>query len=544
MELLEWLDSNREENKTKLTEKKYFDVFFVGAICLLSLIFGVIYVLMSQTIYFWDNSTYWDIGRMLAEKPINPGFFAQIYESVGTSDYNYLAAVIPALWMKIFGITRVSYIACIITVYLIPVQFLTYFLARRISKAPRFAFLICVMMIPAVLYITTIGFIDVGGVLIGLACYYTYFKNSEDMKYRDAVLLGVFLTLIMVFRRYFAYFSVSFITAMFIDCILFKKNPKYLAVTVITAGLTLAVVFYPFLKNILLKDYGTLYSSYKYGIMTDFKLITRYFGILFIVTAFSAVPLSIIKRHDIRPVFISVQIAVCAAMFMTTQTHGQQHLLLYIPGFIALIMLLINCISNRYMLAAVCAVAAATFISPLIPREQPNSIQQIKTVSVTPTYSVKPEKRSDVIEIATLKRKLDKFIPEGETCGVLASSFELNSSILNNVIPSMNKREIRQDTYIVGLPEVDSRDYWRLNEIYNSPYILVAVPAQTHLAQSEQTIICEAVESFINNTDVAAAFSELEDFRQDIDGIECRLYKRNQEVTKTAITEFELRLYK
>ena len=116
MELLEWIERNDRKNSIKITERKYFNVFFVGGICLLTLILGIIYALMSKTVYFWDNSTYWDICRMLTQKPLDGKFFAEVYNSIGTSDYNYLAAVLPSLWMRVFGVTRVSYIAAIISI--------------------------------------------------------------------------------------------------------------------------------------------------------------------------------------------------------------------------------------------------------------------------------------------------------------------------------------------------------------------------------------------------------------------------------------------
>ena len=111
-------------------------------------------------------------------------------------------------------------------------------------------------------------------------------------------------------------------------------------------------------------------------------------------------------------------------------------------------------------------------------------------------------------------------------------------------MPSLNLKDERSDTYIIGLPEVDSRDYWRLNEIYYCDYILVAVPAQTHLALSEQTIITEGVNCFINNTDFAQSFAVMHDFKGTIGDIEVMLYKRIKDVTKTEMTEFELKLYK
>lgn len=545
MELLEWLESRETQSKKKITDYKYFEHCFVGGICLISLLLGIVYVLMSKTVYFWDDSTYWDIGRMLAEKPLNAGFFAEVYNSVGTSDYNYFAAVPVALWMKIFGVTRVSYISSIILFYLIPSQIVIYFLAKKLSKVPQFAFVMTIVALPAMWYITCIGFIDVCGVLIGLLCYYLYHTDVLKSKpYVKSASIGIFLVLAMICRRYFAFFSVSFLTIMVIDTVLFKHNIKQLAVVLTAAGAVLLGIFYPFFKNILLKDYGALYASYKYSFMTDFKIITRYFGIVFLVTVFAIAIRGAFKYKEFKGIFAILQILVCAAMFMSTQTHGQQHLLLYIPALAVLVIFAVNSIDKKAVLLIMCAVSLMNFVSPCIGREQPVNIRDIKAPSLFPSYSIKPKKRDDVNAILALKRTLDMKIPEGKTCGILASSFVLNSSILINVVPSLNMRESRNDRYIIGLPEVDSRDYGRLNELYNCDYILTATPAQTHLDPGEQTIICEAVNSFENGTDIARSFSKINDFVMEIGGIDIYLYKRVSPVTETAKKEFELRLYK
>ena len=201
------------------------------------------------------------------------------------------------------------------------------------------------------------------------------------------------------------------------------------------------------------------------------------------------------------------------------------------------------CVKSLAVYLVLSIVSALTFISPFIPRTQPQNIREIKHLSLLPTYSVKPRQQDNVGEILSLKRKLDKKIPEGKKCGILASSFTVNSSILDNVIPSLNMKETREDRYIVGLPEVDSRDFWRLSEIYNCDYILTATPAQTHLAEGEQTIVIEAIKSFSEHTDIATAFSEASDFKASVGDIELKLYKRTKDVTKTAMTEFEMRLF-
>ena len=56
MELLEWIEINKTKEKRKLRESRYFDLWLVGGTCFLTLLFGIMYVLMSKTVYFWDNS--------------------------------------------------------------------------------------------------------------------------------------------------------------------------------------------------------------------------------------------------------------------------------------------------------------------------------------------------------------------------------------------------------------------------------------------------------------------------------------------------------
>lgn len=542
MEILEWIEDTQSNQEKKITEYKYFKQVFVGSICFLTLLFTVVYTLLNKTVYFWDDSTYWDISSMLAGKPLNFGFLRDVYNSICTSDYNYLAAVPVSILLKIFGNSRVAYIASITILYLLPSQVVIYKLCQKLSKATNIAYLLTVISVPSMVYITAIGFIDVAGVLIALLCYYLYIDKERGVG--KSMLLGVFLTLAMVIRRYFAFFSVSFVAAMITEAILNKNDRKKVAVTLISCVGTLVIFFYPFLKNILLKDYGTLYSGYKYNIMTDLKIITRYYGLLFLLCTVAAVVYAAIKKRTENILFAFVQMAVCLLMFVSTQTHGQQHLLLYVAPVVIIAVSGINLITKRMVFLGVCALAAANMISPCIARKQPQNIQEIKGLSCLPSYSVKPKTRSDIYEILALKGKLDIYIPENKKCGILASSFKVNSSILENVTESLNKKETRGDTYITSLPEVDSRDYWRLEELYGVDYILVATPVQTHLAKGEQTIVEEAVASFENNTDIAQSFTEIDGFAATVDDVKFKLYTRTEQVSETAKTEFELRLYK
>ena len=67
-------------------------------------ILAIIYITKSNYIYFWDDSTYWDIARKIASGAFSEGgFWHNVYNSVAEQDYNYIAGLPSALVVKIFG---------------------------------------------------------------------------------------------------------------------------------------------------------------------------------------------------------------------------------------------------------------------------------------------------------------------------------------------------------------------------------------------------------------------------------------------------------
>ena len=126
---------------------------------------------------------------------------------------------------------------------------------------------------------------------------------------------------------------------------------------------------------------------------------------------------------------------------------------------------------------------------------------------------------------------------------MIASSTTINAGILRNIEPSVGVKADRDEGYIVSLPDVDARDYARLDEIYDAEYILIAVPPQLHLAKEEQTIVTEAVNSFVNNTDIAQVFEQAADYSAKIGDVELRLYHRVKDMDMIREKEYQNRLY-
>lgn len=510
-----------------------------AAIFLVMNAFVLIYVKVSHTIYFWDSSTYWDIAKSIRQGGIYRGVWQDIYNSISTQDYNFIAAIPSALLMHFFGESRLVFVLGILDLYLMPSLILMYFIIKRTGKQHRTIFAaVTVLLFPLLTYLTIMGFVDIGGLIPAEGCYLLFFARKED---RNIIIRHIFIGLLMVmmiiWRRWYAYYAVSFLTAMFAASILYDHKILPPLITAAVVGLILWFGFHDFVTERLMQDYGSLYSGYKFSVSTDFKLICRYFGLIYLVLLFAASVYAVAVKHEIRPVFAWIQTAVCFAMFVFTQTHGQQHLLLYVPSIVFLTSVTTGSIDKKGVIYTAAGLAVCGTVFVFIPHKQPTAIAQIKYYAPIPDFSLLPQKRADAEAIRDYKKKLDTLVPEGKNLGVLASSFIINESILKNVESSLGEDSARTD-YIVSLPQVDSRDR-NMSAFYDVNYILEASPAQTHLGEGKQTVVERAVGCFEDHSGFAEAYEVAEGSQTEISGVKLTLYKRIKPVSDAQKKEFE-----
>ncbi|MCH5186108.1 MAG: hypothetical protein J1F64_08295 [Oscillospiraceae bacterium] len=528
--------------KISETQKNVFvkDIIFFAVIWAALNIFSAVYMLKTRSIYFWDSATYWSIIRGIASGSINHTP-KDIYDSIAALDYNYIAALPGAVWTRVFGETRLSYIMGLTNMYLIPALIAVYIISKRISKRAMFSEILVILLIPTLIFLTVIGFTDVGGIFPCMICMYLYFVKDDDKDelWRFAV-IGALLVFVILWRRWFAFFSVSFIAASFADALIFRKKILPPIITAVTSGIILMLFFRNFVFQKLLTDYSALYAGYKFSMSVDFKLITRYFGVITLLAAGVGSVLSGIYKKEKRVVFLWTQMLVCFVMFTSTQTHGQQHLLLYIPSLIMLAIILSDNCDDKRVITAISVLAILNTANVYIPRTQPGSIREIKHYAVIPDFSMLPVVKEGTDDIIKLKHTLDNFVEEGKTLGVLASSFTINDDILRNVEPSVGIKPERED-YIIALPQVDSRDK-DMTPLYNADYIIAAFPPQTHLEPENQRVITQAVASFAEFSDFAHAFEEIPEMNAGLQNIELKLYRRIRDVSEIERAEFEEKL--
>ncbi len=540
MQLFKRYESDFDDDAPFVMPKWGFTAIFFGVWFVVLNVLAVLYTLKSEYIYFWDNATYWDISKNIANGVMTPGFFKNLYGSICTMDYNYLAGIPTALFVKIFGQSRLVYILTLVNLYLFPSVILIYKISKKIGKSPKITTVIVMLICPAITFMALIGFVDIGGLLGGLLCCYLYFeKDNKEPVWYKYIIIGAVLVLMMLWRRWYAFFAVSFITAMLADGIINKKRWYMCILTVLTAGIIIVVFFRGFLFNILLTNYGEIYSGYKFSPSTDFKLITRYFGIVYLVMLLVSTVWAAIGKRDLRLIFMWVQMITCAVIFMCMQTHGQQHLLLYIPSLVMLTVFTVRYIDREWMLVLISCLSVIDTVNVFIPYDQPQSIGEIRIYAPIPNFSMLSRKRDDVYDVLRLKEMLDGVVGDGETLGVLASSFVINEDVLRNVEASLNRRPNRED-YIVSLPQVDSRDTDM--SVYNGVnYVLTANPYQTHLSDDRQRVITCTVDCFTSWTGIATAFEEIYECAYELDGIELKLFRRVRDIPDYELLSHEKR---
>ena len=112
--------------------------------------------------------------------------------------------------VKIFGESRLAYVLGLVNLYLVTSFAMVYVLAKKVSKAPKIAAVISLMICPSMVFLTFNGFVDIGGLLGCLVCFNLYFvkDKDDDAIWRYAV-IGVLLVALMLWRRWYAFFSTN-----------------------------------------------------------------------------------------------------------------------------------------------------------------------------------------------------------------------------------------------------------------------------------------------------------------------------------------------
>ncbi len=524
-------------------------IFFLAAFVLLN-VQAIAYSLFMKKIFVWDNAGYFVSVHKLNDLFPSAEYFKAVYNSVFETDYNYIIALPASIFCKLFGKSRLVFIMSIVNFYLLPLVMLIYGASRRFFKSYACA-IAAVVGLPYLIFAANTGFIDVGGIVFAfLAAVIFLWGDGEEM----CVLSGVCLALCVLMRRWYSFYAVSFIITSVLWGVSHKKIRGSLYVT---ASFAFVLLFFaqPFVSGKLMADYSDMYSAYALGMWTDIKIFTRYYGIVLpLCLSVWAVISQIKARLKITPQFFMwLQGVICFFLFTALQTHGQQHLALYAPMFIILIL---SAIGERPQMArkrpqmvqaVVWALCIMSGVSVLIPREQPRSIGEIKTAAVFPDFSIYPPADENAEGFLEVTEYMDGEIGrKGKTVCFLASSLEMNYDTLRNAEISLSakkKHNIDRESYYLTIGDVDKRDGLS-DSLFLADYILVPSKLQIHLAPEEQRVISVPYRQIIMGEGIGEAYEKQQKKFHLPSGDEIYLYKRIREITPEEIQSLKAEIKK
>lgn len=482
-----------------------------------------LYALTSRTVYVWDNAGYWTVARTLSEQRLGRSQLFEVLKSTVAMDYNYLLAWPISLMMRLFGGSRTVFLFAIANLYTLPGLWGLCVLA----KGKRGSGLVLAGLFPMLVYIGLVGYVDVAACALAIWAVTVYTSQVPAVSrgvFSGALLVGTFLL-----RRYFFFFAASFGVAALAAKLLFDRRrwSDFLSLF-FTCGIC-AVYFAPnfLLEKVLGTDYGDLYSAYDLGLRSDGLLFCRYFGWVVLLGLLVCGLIALARRREReRIAFALIQLAVCFAAFTAVQSHGQQHLLLYLP-----------CLALLAAAAALelrpwCAVVAAVmFGGCFLPRSQPASIGEIRGFAPAPTIAFYGPARSDIGALLALRDYVDGLSAEGErTAVVLASSFLLNSETLTNLRPSLGLTEPERRTVIRYQGTVDKRDGFNWNTL-TADYLIVGDPIQTHLGEENQQVFSLFARDVLAGEGPGSAYVPLPETFELAGGVTARVYARVRNLT-------------
>lgn len=495
-------------------------------------ILAALYVAGSATVYIWDTAGYWMNAQALAGVPLGLAQLREVLVSVITLDYNYLLAWPISLIMRVFGTGRYVFALSIVNLYLLPAVCGLCVLGRRVSKGGG---LMLALSVPMLCYTALVGFVDVAAAAATIWAFVVY-TNEERPAQARGVLTGFLLVLSFLMRRYFFFFAISFGVAALLKKLITQRKcwADWLALLATCAAGSVFFAQSFIVDKIFRSNYGDTYSAYALGVKSDVMLFCRYFGWLLLFLTLIVAVFLLLRRPKARGVTILAlgQLVLCYLAFTRVQSHGQQHLLLYLPAVAVLISHGLGELPDwGWKRPCLWFMTAVLTISPFLPRVQPASIAEIKLPNPLPAFSYQGPRRTDLMELVALRSYVDNLsVHEEKTAAVVASSFVFNGDVYHNLLMSLGIPEgDGLKTEMLYVADVDKRDGFAWNAL-TADYLIVTDPVQTHLGEENQQIVSLLAHDLLDGTGPGAAFQPMRQQFTLAGDIKVYIYERTRDV--------------
>lgn len=259
----------------KITRKQWI---FAVSVIILTALFLYYVLLQNNGVYYWDYGGYWTMSvRMTSTIFSHPKqALIKLYNSIQYDDYGYLACMFIVLPLRLIGNSYVSYCMINFFMFLVPAFFMIWIIIMALldtSKEKSYLFFLIFSSNIFVLRALLEGFIDVVILLpMSILFFYLIMMDFEEKIRLKDVYIGTLLSLILILRRYTAFYILAYgcvmivvalgnIKVWLIDKVLRKRVIlRFLLIGGVFFG-SILLLFPKLLFRVLFVNYGLLYEA-------------------------------------------------------------------------------------------------------------------------------------------------------------------------------------------------------------------------------------------------------------------------------------------
>jgi len=516
--------------------------------------FAAWFVLHERWIYFWDWSGYWrgtiDLAHHLRDDW--PGALGKVVHSLRTDDYDLLPVLPLAPATLLFGASRLAYVLAIVVLYGLPaaasiVLFAQRAFLRPLGAAPAAvaAAAATVLLMPRLWLPILVGLPDVVGCILVPFVWWALRGGVAQLSRRQVAGIGVTLALLVVLRRWYAYWSAAFLIALVVEAAWTARGRPALRAAALRiaaiGGVALLVLLLATGSHglaMLRTDYRSLYAAYRSTdpLRTAASRLLRDFGATWLVLAAGGLYLTLRSaRTRALARLLLVQSVVIVVLFTRTQNFNAQHYYLLIPQIAALAGVCAGALAGLrapLMRRVACAVLALVLVGDFATVFVPGVRARLGPLALAfSAVTYPPQVRDDLTELARLLRELDeRSRANDDKIYVLSSSVVLNEGIVGDAhladpsLPDFGDR-------ILPTSHVDQRDGfpWALAQ---ARYVVLAEPIGYHLDPADQRVIGVPARALLTGASIGRAFTRLPgEFILDA-GTHVSIYQRTHDLER------------
>jgi hypothetical protein len=514
--------------------------FLILFLLLIASNYFAIYIVGKQNYIFnWDTAIYSEkyasLNTAFRANPIDA--LRSVFSSLQLAHYNLFAPFLLLPFSLLFGIERLSFILSMVNIFLLlsAISFLLLYKRtagklcnNRLPLGANVILLFTFFSFTHVWVPLLNGHVGIGGFFIISLILFVYFKYPfPAQKYMSLIFLGIMLSLLVLFRQYYSFWSTSFFIALIINEFIFlfteyRFDRKRLLVlskkiffTIFISGLFFIMLAAPFLIKIITGDYSYM-TTYKFSssILHEFKRFLGHYGYIYNTLALLGVIVTIFFKNTRKMAsFLVIQWVVM--FFLFTRIHSfLPHFynlllpttLLFISMFITAVLLNFKSRGARIVICFVYMLTATlTFSSVFSPAD---SLHASQAGVLFPRHRYVPPVRNDIPEIKRMLTVIRGLLTDpDDRLYVLAGNEVLNSDIVAKARLSLPDTP-NLENHIYRSGTLDLKDGFP-NKLFKSRYVLITDPIQHDFQPDQARIVIIPANSILKNENMGTSYRKL-----------------------------------